>query len=89
MAGEREGLSPVDGNVKMRAGGEEGRGDMGSVLRWHQSCNNTMAFYVCGWEEITIWFMNRENQSDIATVVLRMWTVCLIQCMIKRQDRDI
>lgn len=35
-------------------------------------------FYVCRWEGITIWFMNGENQSDIATVVLRMWTVCLI-----------
>lgn len=58
--------------------GEEGREDMGSVLRRRRSCNNAVVFYVCRWEGITIWFMNGENQSDIATVVLRMWTVCLI-----------
>jgi len=57
---------------------EESREEVGSVLRWQQLCNNTVDFYVCRWEEITIWFMNGENQSDIGTVVLRMWTVCLI-----------
>lgn len=34
-------------------------------------------------------FMNGENQSDVATAVPRMRTVCLIQCMIKGHDRDI
>lgn len=35
-------------------------------------------FYVCRWEEITIWLMNGEKQSDIATVTLSTWTVGLI-----------
>lgn len=29
-------------------------------------------------EEITIWLMNGEKQSDIATVTLSTWTVGLI-----------
>lgn len=56
-------------------GAEEGMGALHSGI----TCVITpWDFYVCRWEEITIWLMNGEKQSDIATVTLSTWTVGLI-----------
>lgn len=79
--GRTGGLSPLGGNVKVRTGGRK-PGRTQGVFYDGISPVITIWLYGCRWEEITL-LCEWENQSDVGTVMLRMWTVCLMHCMIK------